>query len=171
MNWFEEPISKAHDRASFGCGDAALDDYLHRHARQNHISGLAKTFVAIEDISLKILGFYSLSPAEIDHNRVPDQVTRGMSRYNIPGFRLGRLAVSLTAQGQGLGGQLLMAAVRRCVLAAGEVGGTILIIDAKNEAVADWYAKFGASPLKDKPLTLVLPLASFTKMLQETGKI
>jgi len=76
-------------------------------------------------------------------------VKRGLARHEVPVFRLGRLAVDKSAQGQGLGGQLLLAAGRRCLYVASEVGGVALLIDARNERVAKWYACYGAVPLLD----------------------
>ena len=73
-------------------------------------------------------------------------------------------------QGQGLGGQLLLAAGRRCLLASAEVGGVVLVIDAKNDRVAGWYAGFGAVPLVDAPLSLLLPLAMIEAALKAAGK-
>ena len=89
----------------------------------------------------------------------------------MPVFRLGRLAVDRTVQGQGLGGQLLLAAGRRCLLAAAEVGGVALLIDAKNEGVADWYEAYGALPLLDAPRSLVLPLATVEETLKVAGHL
>jgi hypothetical protein len=43
--WEEAPLTKHHDRAVFNCGDADLNVYLQRYARQNHESGGAKCFV------------------------------------------------------------------------------------------------------------------------------
>ena len=103
-----------------------------------------------------MLGFYSLSPASIDYARTPAMVKKGLARYEVPVFRLGRLAVDLAAQGQSLGGQLLLAAGRRCIRAAAEVGGVALLIDAKNPRVAAWYEAYGALPLLDEPRSLVL---------------
>lgn len=68
-------------------------------------------------------------------------------------------------QGQGLGGQLLLAAGRRCLRVAAEVGGVALLIDAKDERAAEWYAGYGAAPLLDAPLSLVLPLTSVERAL------
>ena len=73
-------------------------------------------------------------------------------------------------QHQGLGGQLLLAAGRRCLRAAQEVGGVALLIDAKNDAVANWYASYGALRLLDTPLSLPLPLATFKTALEAAGK-
>lgn len=171
-SWHEEPIARSHDRDSFDCGDDALNTYLRQHARKSHEQGGAKTFLAIADADGKsIFGFYSVSPASIAYDRTPALVKRGLARYEVPAFRLARLAVGLPAQGQGLGGQLLLAAGRRCLLAASEVGGVALLIDAKNEQVARWYAGYGATPLLDAPLSLVLPLATIHAALAAAGKL
>lgn len=169
--WHEEPISRKHDRASFDCGEEALNEFLHRHARRSHELGGAKTFVAVADSDdATILAFYSVSPASVGYARTPETVRRGLARHEVPGFRLARLAVDKQAQGRGMGGQLLLAAGRRCLLAATEVGGVVLVIDAKNATVAEWYAKFGALPLLDAPLTLVLPLATIAAALKKANR-
>jgi hypothetical protein len=46
-----------------------------------------------------------------------------------------------------------------------EVGGVALVIDAKSDRVAGWYAGYGAVPLLDAPLTLLLPLATIEAAL------
>lgn len=170
--WHEEAIAKHHNREAFDCGDAALNKFLRRHARQAHEKGGAKTFVAVQnDKETQVLGFYALSPASIEYARVPVVVTRGLARHDIPVFRLGRLAVDKSMQGKGLGGQLLLSAGRRCLMASQEVGGVALLIDAKNDDVAGWYASYGALQLSDGYLSLVLPLATIQKALEATGKL
>ena len=160
--WHEEPISKKHDRKTFDCGDAAMNEFLARYARQNHDLGGAKTILAINDADKKtILGFYSLAPGAIAYAETPEMVRRGLAQHDVPGFRLARIATDIRWQGHGLGGQLLAAAARRCLRAAAEVGGVVLIIDAKNHRAAQWYATYGAVALSRKPLTLVMSLATF----------
>ncbi len=169
--WHEEPIKKKHDREAFDCGEDALNEFLRRYARKSHELGGAKTFLAIDDADDNtILGFYSLSPASVAYARTPEIVRRGLARHDVPGFRLARLAVDLKAQRQGMGGQLLLAAGRRCLLASAEVGGVVLVIDAKNERAAGWYARFGALPLLDAPLSLLLPLATIEAALKKAAK-
>jgi GNAT superfamily N-acetyltransferase len=169
--WHEEPVSKKHDRGAFDCGKPALNEFLQRHARRHHELGGAKTFLAIDDAdNMTILGFYSLSAASVEYARTPEIVRRGLARYDVPLFRLARLAVDRRMQGQGLGGQLLLAAGRRCLLAAAEVGGVALLIDAKNEKVAGWYKRYGAVPLLDAPLSLLLPLATIRAALHLARK-
>lgn len=159
LDWREEPIARGHDRRSFDCGEAALNQYLARYARQNHRSGGAKTFVAVPSAEpARILGFYTISPGAIEFARVPADLTGKLGRYEVPVFRLGRLAVGRSVQGEGLGGELLLAAGERALAVAAEVGGVALAIDAKDETAARWYARFGAMPLLDDPLKLILPL-------------
>jgi GNAT superfamily N-acetyltransferase len=169
--WHEEPIHKKHDRDAFDCGEAALNEFLRRYARKSHELGGAKTFLAIDDAGNKtILGFYSLSPASVEYSRTPETIRRGLARHDVPGFRLARLAVDRRLQGQKLGGALLLAAGRRCMRASAEVGGVVLVIDARNERVAGWYASYGAVPLLDAPLSLLLPLKTIETALKTTGK-
>ena len=124
LDWQEEPIGRQHDRKTFDCGDAVLNEYLRRYARQNHESGGAKTFVAASSSEpARVLGYYTISPGAIEFLRVPADLTRRLGRYDVPVFRLGRLAVDRTAQGQRLGGDLLLAAGERAVAVAAEVGG------------------------------------------------
>jgi len=167
--WHEEAIAKHHDRKAFDCGDADLNGYLHQYARRNHDRGAAKTFLAVGDTEgAVILGFYSLAPVALAYERAPEIVRRGLARHEVPGFRLARIAIDVGHQGQGLGGQLLLAAGRRCLRAAAEVGGVMLVIDAKNDRAAAWYASHGAMPLHDTPGTLVLPLATIADALGKT---
>src|SRR6266852_6947771 len=114
----EEPIGKWHDRKAFDCGETALNEFLQRYARKNHEMGGAKTFLAINNAGKTILGYYSLSPASIAYARTPELVRRGLARHDVPAFRLARLAVDLSVQGQGLGGQLLLTAGKRCLRAS-----------------------------------------------------
>jgi len=130
-----------------------------------------KTFLAIDDAGGRtILGFYSLSPASVAYARTPDIVRSGLARHDVPGFRLARLAVDRRFQRQGIGGQLLLAAGKRCLLAAAEAGGVVLVIDAKNERAAGWYVSYGAIALIGAPLTLLLPLATIEAALKKTRK-
>ena len=48
LAWHEEAIARHHDRKAFDCGDAELNAFLVRYARQSHEKGGAKTFLAID---------------------------------------------------------------------------------------------------------------------------
>ena len=164
--WREEAISKHHERKHFDCGEADLNEYLRRYSRQNHESGGAKTFVAVSPTDpVRILGYYSISPGAIEFVKVPASLTRRLGRYDVPVFRLARLAVGLPVQGGGLGAALLLSAGARALSVAVEVGGVALAIDAKNERAAAWYERLGAMRLLDDPAKLILPLKTIADAL------
>lgn len=170
-DWHEEPIAKRHNRKRFDCGDADLNNFLIKYARQAHESGAAKTYVAVESSNNEtIIGFYTLTPAQIEFSLVPATARpSGGGRHPIGGFRLGRLAVGKSAQGNGLGGELLIAAARRCIQVSAQVGGSLLLIDAKNQRVADWYKSYGALEIPNGPLSLVLPYSVFINVMAQVG--
>jgi GNAT superfamily N-acetyltransferase len=156
-------------RSGFDCGVPALNEYLQRFARQNHESGGAKTFVAVGPAAPEVvLGYYTISPGAIAFAKAPAALTRKLGRYEVPVFRLGRLAVSQALQGRGLGGDLLLAAGERASAVAREVGGVALAIDAKDDLAAGWYERFGALRLLDDPLKLVLPLDTIRSVLEQS---
>ena len=164
MSWTESPLGRQHDRNSFDCGEAPLNEYLKRFARQNHDSGGAKTFVASPTGDAPaILGYYTISPASIAYARTPKIVTKGLGRYDVPVFRLGRLAVDKRSQGEGLGGKLLFSAGERCLAVAEQVGGIGLLIDALSPRAAAWYQTFGALPFDDAPLCLILQFSTLAR--------
>lgn len=169
--WREAAIRKDHAREAFDCGAPALNEFVRRYARQSHELGGAKTFVAEDEGDGRTIhGFYSLSPASMKYELTPEVVRRGLARHEVPCFRLARLAVDRRQQGKGLGGELLMAAGRRCWRASQEVGGVALLIDAKDEKAAAWYEGYGALRLKDTRLTLMLPLATIAAALERAGR-
>ncbi len=168
--WHEEPIRKSHNRKAFDCGNKALNQFLAQHARKNHISGGAKTYIALDDQE-KILGYYSLSPASIAYNKAPEIIKRNLAKYEVPVFRLARLAVDISVQNKGLGGQLLLSAGKRSLFVALQAGGVALLIDAKDEQVAGWYQSYGAVPLLDSPMSLLLPFSTIHTALSAAGKI
>lgn len=147
-----------------------MNEFLRRFARQSHEQNATKTFCAVESATpTRILGFYTIAPSAVEHQAVPSAMTKGLARHEVSGFKLARLATDWTVAGHGLGGQLLAAAALRCLRVASEGGGILLIIDAKGERAARWYASYGAEPLQGKPLTLVMPLATFAADLKAKG--
>lgn len=169
--WREEPISRSHDRKGFDCGQHELNRFIAQYARQAHEGGSAKTYCAVDVADgTTILGFYTISPGQVEMHQVPLAARpAGGGRYAFSGFRLARLAVAKAYQGQQLGGHLLSRAVGRCMKVSTQVGGTALLIDAKDERGAAWYRLYGALPLDDRPLSLVIPYAEFNRARVAAG--
>ena len=148
-----------HDRQGFECGVPALDEYLARFAEQHRRRGISSVYVLTDSARLDfILGYYTLSAAEIDAERLVDADRKKLPRYPIPCFRMGRLACRSDQQGHGLGKLLLGCAVDRCLKAREQIAAYALVVDAKDDAAKAFYLHFGFRRLLDAPLTLYLPL-------------
>jgi hypothetical protein len=65
---------------------------------------------------------------------------------------------------------LLLAAGKRALAVATEVGGVALAIDAKDVRAAQWYERFGAVTLLDDPLKLMLPLDVIAEAIRAAEK-
>ena len=103
-----------------------------------------------------ILGFYTLSAAQVDSAELSDADRKTLPRYPIPCFRLGRLACRTDRPG--LGELLIGCAVERCLQARKQVAAFALIVDAKSPEAKAFYEHYGFTPCVDASMTLYLPL-------------
>lgn len=167
-----EPLTGHHDRNGFDCGVEVLNVWLKQTALQHQGKGISRTFVAVpaDESAMQawarsgyaleangILGFYTLTSAFVLTDDLPAKQAKRYPRQ-IPVTRLGRLATRSDMQGQGFGQLLLADAVNRARTAAQAVGSAGLFVDAKNEAAARFYQRYGFTPSSDHPLKLFLSL-------------
>ncbi|MGD1030929.1 MAG: GNAT family N-acetyltransferase [Opitutaceae bacterium] len=150
-----EPLSPIHSVERFDCGEAALDDYLKRHALQSQAAGASRVYVVLLDA--RVIGYYSLSAGAVGATAAGSRLIKGLARNQpVPIVLLGRLAVDRTQRGRGLGTLLLRDAVLRFLQAAEMIGARALLIHAKNERLAQFYARYGFEPLPTNPLHVAL---------------
>lgn len=151
--------TERHDRAGFHCGVPALDDYLHHLAVQHVRKGVTAVYVLIDSAApTDILGYYTLSAAEVDSSTLREIERKRLPRYPVPCFRLGRLACRTDRRGSGFGRLLLAGAVERCLRAKQHVAAYALIVDALDEHAADFYRHYGFIACPHTPRLLYLPL-------------
>jgi len=152
---------RRHDRQAFTSGVAELDEYLHRFAVQQSKKGIAVVRVLIDtDAPKTILGYYSLSAAQVDAAQLDERTQKNLPRYPVPCFRLGRLAAHSAHHGRGLGRLLMGCAVERCLEAKKHVAAYALIVDAKGEDAKSFYEHYGFTPCRDNPMILYLSLGT-----------
>lgn len=159
-----EPLGPNHDRAAFFCGVPALDAYLKRQAGQDQTRNLAAVFVLTLD-SKVVSGFYTLSAHSIQAAELPPGVAKNLPRFPLPVTLLGRMAVSQSLQGQGLGEFLLFHALERAWQAAIQVASWAVVVDAKAGA-RSFYLKHDFLPLPAQPDRLFLPIRTIEKMFE-----
>jgi ribosomal protein S18 acetylase RimI-like enzyme len=166
-----EPLSKAHHREAFDCGSEPLNRFLKQTARQHAERGLSQTFVLVEDNAIPpkpILGFFALNLCQVESATLPLEYARKLPRES-GAVRLGRLAVTITHQGQHLGARLLFDAMRRCAEIFRAAGGIGLLVEAKDEAAKRFYKRFGFESYPDEEWALFLPIKTIQEVLASVG--
>jgi len=152
------PLDSTHDRAAFNGDSEPLNRYLREQVTQDVRRRVAACFVALADAK-RIAGYYTLASASLLLTDLPVSTGKKLPRYpTVPAVRMGRLAVDKEFKGQGLGGALLADALNR--VAGSQIAAFALMVDAKNEAAADFYRHHGFIALPDSRRTLFLPLAT-----------
>jgi predicted N-acetyltransferase YhbS len=104
------------------------------------------------------LGFVTLSAGQVAASAMPPGLK--LPRYPVPMLRIGRLAVDMRYQGQGVGQDLLAFALRLALEFSERIGLYAVLVDAKHERALAYYRKLGFMPTQDDPLCLFLPLAT-----------
>ncbi len=155
----EQLKPRQHDRNAFSCGEPVLDAYLQQRAAQHHRDGISTTHVLVEDADpARILGYYSLSAAQLLLTDLQQADRKSLPRYPVPAIRMGRLAVSASEQGKGHGAYLLAHAVARCLDLREQLGVRVLLVDALHEKAARFYRAYGLREAMADSQALYLPL-------------
>ncbi len=150
---------KRHDREGFACGEPTLDDYLRQRATQHHRDGISTSHVLVDnDDPSRILGYYSLSAAQLLLNDLQEADRKRLPNYPVPAIRMGRLAIAAGEQGKGHGDYLLAHAVARCLALREQLGVRVLLVDALNEKAARFYRAYGFREAAENSRMLYLPL-------------
>ena len=161
-----EPITGAHDRATFDCGHPFLNAYLARYARQNDHKGLARAFVLVpEPEGNPVLGYYTLMSGMIAFEHLPTNLRQGLPKYPIPVARIGELAVDQKQKGVGFGSDLLLDAIARIASASRQVAVWAIIVDPIDPSAATFYQHHGFQALPESG-ALILPMKDAIAWLQ-----
>lgn len=135
-------------------------------AGQDAKKGYSKTFVATTGVESKdILGYYSTSASSIEFENIPQNLSKKLPKYPAPSMLIGRLAVDKQVQGKKLGETLLIHALNRAVRATSEMAIFAVRVDALDEEAKQFYLRYGFVPFKDKEFSLLLPMKTIIKSL------
>lgn len=160
-----EPLARRHGRENFSCGNEELDRYLKHQANQDAKRKVAAPFVLVEKTKPQVLGYYTLSSYGILVEDLPEEIIKKLPRYPvIPATLLGRLAVDVNFQKQGLGELLLMDALYRSLNQANIIGSSAVVVEAKDKKAVAFYTKFNFLPFKECTHRLFLPMKTISKL-------
>lgn len=145
-----------HDRSRFDCGSPELDRYLRERAMQDMRRRVTSCFVAV-DQDEEVAGFFTLAATSLPVDQLSAERAKRLPRYPVvPAVLLGRLAVALAHQGRQLGGALVADAILRA--SRSEVMAYAMIVDAKDDSAARFYAHLGFERLGDDTRRQLRPL-------------
>lgn len=159
-----EPLNDTHQLDAFASGAPTLDGWLQRKARANQMSGASRTYVVCRGD--QVVGFYAVAAGSVSHDLLPRKLKQNMPDP-IPVIVLGRLAVDVTEQGNGLGRALLRDAVLRVSAAAHEVGIAAILAHALNDRAKAFYISSGFAETAAEPMTLIARIADINALQGE----
>lgn len=155
------------DRDSFVSGNADLDRFFRNYAGQNQFRlHVGTTYIAVRES--EILGFVTVAATSIIARTLSSRQRKRLPKYPLPALRIARLGVAGSAQGQGIGKQLLRAAFHIAHDMSNLAGCVGVVVDAKPDAIA-FYEQYGFEILEvvrgklgDRPITqpMFLPIVS-----------
>jgi predicted GNAT family N-acyltransferase len=140
-----ELLTDHHSLEDFDCGNVVLDDWLLRTARVASRAGTAATYVLRR--GSRVVGYYALAMGAISQVSAQSRLRRGMPDP-VPVVVLARLALDRSDQGNTLGGNLLVDALRRCVRGGQEFEARAVVVDAIDDRAAAFYRHFGFHDLE-----------------------
>ncbi len=124
----------------FDCGVPDLNTWLVAHAERSERARQSRTFVA--ESGGRVVGYYALAAHAVAASDLPARWQRGAPR-SVPAVLLAKLAVDLSAQGHGLGADLVVDAFQRVLSAAEQVGTRVLVVDAIDDSAKNFYLRLG----------------------------
>lgn len=163
MNQFKVfPFDKTQKREQFDCGIVELNNYVWKQIGQDFKRNITTPFVLLNENN--IIGFYTLSASAIDISDLPVEITKKLPKYaSVPVALIGRLAVDKNYQKQGLGGLLLMDALKRSLYLSKEIALMSVVVDAKDQTAINFYEQYNFKRLQDN--RLFLPMLTIEKIL------
>jgi GNAT superfamily N-acetyltransferase len=168
--WQIEPLDRSHQRGEFCCGKAPLDEFLRSLVSQYEKRKLGRTYVAVLPSDKKVYGYYTLASSSVVFENLPSHRAKKLPKHPVPVVLLGRLAVDRAAQGRGLGEQLLMDALRRCLDLSEKLGIHAVEVLAIDAVAKGFYLRYGFVPLMDDEFHLYMPMKTVEQELGKDGR-
>lgn len=137
MTFFIEPLGE-HSLENFTSGNEELDEWLANYAHTATGHG-TRTYVLV-DVDRLVVGYFAVAPHLLRRKDAPSRIARGAPE-NIPAVLLAKLALDSSVQGQGLGSELLVAALGVILDAARRVGGKVVVVDAIDDGARSFYER------------------------------
>lgn len=144
------PLAEADNRSQFDCGRESLNSWFHQRAWSNHLAGISRTNVLCDAATGEIVGYVTLSAAQIERAFLPKSHQRNKPDP-VPVTLLAQLAIHKDHQGQGHARSLLLFALKTAVRASREIGSFGVITHPIDDSVRAFYRRWGFQDLPGDP--------------------
>lgn len=131
------------DFAGFDCGEAAINEWLNRHANASNKNGSAALYLSYHKDAGELAGAYTLSSTAVVRSETNAPWMQRNAPMLVPAVLLGQLAVARQYQHQGLAKALVRDAVDRTLQLALNVGIRALVVDPLNDTLTEFYGALG----------------------------
>jgi GNAT superfamily N-acetyltransferase len=154
-----EPLNDSHVLTSFDSGKEPLDRWLRQSAGRGQLQDTGRTFVWHAGDG-EVVAYFTLTGHALHRDSLSKKQAHSLPA-DVPAILLAKLALDVSLHGQGLGGELLLDALTRCVRAGEMVASRFVVVDAIDDNAASFYEKFGFTPIPDTdPVRLLRRLKS-----------
>lgn len=171
---FEPFDPDKHDRTAFSCGIDQVDNYFRKTANKLQKAGNVRVSVLL-GADNQLLGFYAVNAHTVDYAELPKKYARTRPNHgSIPAAYISMIGVDQRFQGNGLGGVLLVEALKNLARASETLGIAVVLMDvldcgdesATRRRLA-LYTDYGFSKLENAPLRLFLSIQDALALLVE----
>jgi GNAT superfamily N-acetyltransferase len=158
------PLAESDDRNHFDCGRESLNIWFRRHAWANQASGASRVNIITDADSGRIVGYVTLSAAQIERAFLPKPRQRNRPDP-LPVTLLGQLAVDKDYQGQGHAAALLQFALKTALSAAASIGSIGVVTQPLDDNVRGFYARWGFQDLPfDPPRAMLVHMVDLERV-------
>lgn len=161
------------DCGGFDCGEPAYNEWLTEHALAVASAGSSAVYVLLEQqvpgAAERVFGYFAICPTLVVRDQIPKPLRHGMLRAT-PGWLLAKLALDVSHRGdqhRQWGAQLLREALETIIASADAGGGQIIVVDADNAGLLNWYTRHGFRSTGADNSRLYMKVATARRYLQD----
>ena len=133
-------LEESHNVNGFCCGVKEIDDFICKEAMGFQNERLGVTYLL--HLKDKILGFVTLSMADLRKERMESEDRLQIGKENYPALQIGQLAVCEKLQREGIGTYLCDFCLAKAYKFSEEVGCRFLVLNARREIIS-FYEEYG----------------------------
>ena len=145
MALVSEALHKGHVTSSFNSGVEPLDRWLRESAGHGNAQDTGRTFVWHQGDGV-VVACYTLAGHVLHRDNLSRTQARSLPA-EVPAILLAKLALDTSLHSQGLGAEMLVDALTRCVQAGQLVASRYVVVDAINDGAAAFYRRYNFSDI------------------------